>query len=673
MTVYGQALELTADELTMTEEEAKAVLALGKRGRADQAMIERAQGWPAVIGLAAMTKEKHLPADALVPRALHDFLASELLDAAPSEVQEALLVLAAASVGTLDVAQLLLGDAWKPAVEGAAKQRLILSGSQGDLAVHPLLRELLIEQLKDPTRRDAVVSKLRPLIDNRRWDEALSAAEVIPEGRYVTAALTEALEDLLHSGRSETLSRWAAVGKTAGVPVELVEYIEGELALRDANFDKSLLLCSRAAARLHGELAAKAHLCAARAAHLAEQPVKAGEHARSAQELATTARTRLNALWARFTQAADAEALDLDGAFNEFASSSDSSYETQFRLAGGRMIISQTRGDFATALDEGRVTSSLAGRGADPVVETAFFSVYADTLGIRARYREALDATSSALQMAQEYGLDFVRHYVLPQKIRALIGLRRFAEADRHLKELARILKGQPDAYLAVHNANQRAGLLLSMGHPERALEAIATEPVNCSAAGQRGERLGLRAFALATLGRHAEALDQARAAERTSRLREVCVLVSLAKALVALANSDDASAHEAMEQAIAAGAYHQLILGLRAAPDLVSLAAQGAENRSFLTHLFVGSNDSALAHRAGLEVPRSALRTDRLSPRELEIHGLIAQGLTNREIARILFISPSTAKVHVHHVLEKLGVRTRIEAARLWEAPEGD
>jgi DNA-binding NarL/FixJ family response regulator len=42
---------------------------------------------------------------------------------------------------------------------------------------------------------------------------------------------------------------------------------------------------------------------------------------------------------------------------------------------------------------------------------------------------------------------------------------------------------------------------------------------------------------------------------------------------------------------------------------------------------------------------------------------GLIAQGLRNPEIAKALFISQSTTKVHVRHVLEKLGVRTRAEA----------
>jgi DNA-binding NarL/FixJ family response regulator len=48
-----------------------------------------------------------------------------------------------------------------------------------------------------------------------------------------------------------------------------------------------------------------------------------------------------------------------------------------------------------------------------------------------------------------------------------------------------------------------------------------------------------------------------------------------------------------------------------------------------------------------------------------MEVHELLAQGLTNEEIAKLLYISVSTTKVHVKHIYEKLGVRSRLEAAR--------
>ncbi|MGK5558157.1 response regulator [Actinomadura kijaniata] len=51
------------------------------------------------------------------------------------------------------------------------------------------------------------------------------------------------------------------------------------------------------------------------------------------------------------------------------------------------------------------------------------------------------------------------------------------------------------------------------------------------------------------------------------------------------------------------------------------------------------------------------------LSPREIEILELLATGLSNRQIARRLFISEATVKTHLVHVFGKLGVDTRTAA----------
>jgi DNA-binding CsgD family transcriptional regulator len=54
------------------------------------------------------------------------------------------------------------------------------------------------------------------------------------------------------------------------------------------------------------------------------------------------------------------------------------------------------------------------------------------------------------------------------------------------------------------------------------------------------------------------------------------------------------------------------------------------------------------------------------LTTREREVLALVAEGYTNRRIADTLFISESTAGVHVSHILGKLGVETRTEAAAI-------
>jgi DNA-binding NarL/FixJ family response regulator len=52
------------------------------------------------------------------------------------------------------------------------------------------------------------------------------------------------------------------------------------------------------------------------------------------------------------------------------------------------------------------------------------------------------------------------------------------------------------------------------------------------------------------------------------------------------------------------------------------------------------------------------------LTPRELDVLALVADGRTNRQIADELFISVKTASVHVSNILSKLGVANRGEAA---------
>lgn len=60
-----------------------------------------------------------------------------------------------------------------------------------------------------------------------------------------------------------------------------------------------------------------------------------------------------------------------------------------------------------------------------------------------------------------------------------------------------------------------------------------------------------------------------------------------------------------------------------------------------------------------------------RLSPREVDVLYCIANGMSNRQISEHLKISDGTVKVHVKHVLKKLGFATRVEAA-LWASETG-
>lgn len=70
-----------------------------------------------------------------------------------------------------------------------------------------------------------------------------------------------------------------------------------------------------------------------------------------------------------------------------------------------------------------------------------------------------------------------------------------------------------------------------------------------------------------------------------------------------------------------------------------------------------------------GAPNPTAALR--RLSEREQEVLRLVAAGLSNKEIAARLYLSPHTVKAHVRNILDKLGLQSRAEAAA-WAARHG-
>ena len=119
---------------------------------------------------------------------------------------------------------------------------------------------------------------------------------------------------------------------------------------------------------------------------------------------------------------------------------------------------------------------------------------------------------------------------------------------------------------------------------------------------------------------------------------------------------SDD----QAVSASIIAGASGYLLKNARRA-ELLRAVRAAAEGESLLDP---GVLAPVLERFRDLEAKEQSREVASLSAREREVLALVAEGLTNKQIAAQLVISDNTARNHVSHILDKLGLTRRSEAA---------
>ncbi len=88
------------------------------------------------------------------------------------------------------------------------------------------------------------------------------------------------------------------------------------------------------------------------------------------------------------------------------------------------------------------------------------------------------------------------------------------------------------------------------------------------------------------------------------------------------------------------------------------------ADGKSVLPPLMTGTLFSHVAERAMARGKRGARAAVRMTARERQVVDLIAEGLSNKEIGARLHVATHTVKSHVHNILEKLALHTRLEIA---------
>lgn len=143
--------------------------------------------------------------------------------------------------------------------------------------------------------------------------------------------------------------------------------------------------------------------------------------------------------------------------------------------------------------------------------------------------------------------------------------------------------------------------------------------------------------------------------------LPQLYTKIYLAQAHEAIGNHNEAITIlvEALEMALPDKLYMPFAENCHGLKKLLSIASQQIEDKYGLAKI------DELSHIFCHAI--SKIKSDRptLSEREQEVYALIVDGLTNKQIAEQLFVSPATIKTHVSHILEKTGATSRTQ---LWK-----
>ena len=661
---YGDVLEIDRTMLAMTNAEGRAVLASSKD---PTAVLARAQGWPAVIGIAALTHDEAVP-DGPLPTTLYDYFAEELYDAADDETRWGLCQLAIASFATRELGEVLLGDRLESVLEHGLRLGIASTSSQEDtIELHPLLQRFFRAKLLDFESgkvNEAISKAAHYLLQERKWDEVFEIVYEFGGAGIFEELLHAALPDVLRSGRVSTVERWVDFAGERYFRSPILDFAEAEISVRIGLHAKAEALALQAAqASKDQSFAATAFARAGRAAHLDGRPTDAVRSHRMALTASPSIAVEREALWGLVAALVETEEIEaaLD-ALEALDRKTGPSVDDRLRVASGRYLISVRGGRTAEAAPLTAVLP-LVDRSDDPMARSSFLNSCAIALTLNGRYLDAQRVAQRFLDEAEEFRLRFVLPYAHLRLASVAAGQRRFADAFDALERAETVASCLSDRWALGAVPAIRAMALLSAGESQDALQAA--RPVLDTSACVRAEMLAVRALAFACTGASEEALSIAQEACKTSSTLEARSLGWITHAIATYTSHDESTSRQASKAALDFAferrTVDHFVTGYRACPDLLENLV-GEDPR--VPKLLVDAGDEVLARQIGVAMPRgSDPLSQALSRREREVFDLMAGGFTNKEIARRLYISESTAKVHVRHIFEKLNARTRTEA----------
>jgi len=664
--LYGDVLELNQTALAMDSHEAADVL-VDRSAPSASGLVSLANGWPAVIGLASVSFAE-IESDAEpVPESLYRFFAEEVFSALGVDVQQGLTTLSVAPILDRELASALLGpDAAEPVCSAALDAGILVERST-QLELHPLARAFLAErcqQLGLLPADGSVAACLDTYRARREWDAAFDVIVRSGPLHELEPLTCAALDELLDAGRLPTLQKWCEFAADADLEDAIFFLGRSELALRSGRHVEAMAYGESAAAK-DSELAFRALSVAGRAAHIASREEEALELYQRAEAAGSTESERRDAEWGQLMCAIELEMPDAGSTL--LAMTADVRRSDVREIVRSAVLGLSYQVKFGNLdLTDADLAAELLESVSDPLMVSAFQSTYSGVLGLVARYEEAQRVADACFETIRRYRLDFARPYALCVSALAAAGLRNWTTADSHADEAVRISRASRDGHALQLCVSQQIRVLVQQGRQSEAL-AVEVPIVRSPLPAAQAELFASRALVLASIGRVAEACGLVDEVRGLSHAVEPAVLVAAVDAICALKTHDVAAVERVVDlqsTAFRTGALDIFVTSYRSTPELLSVLLRVSTDKDRIVRLIRAAGDVDLARAVGQPVFAGGDPRERLSRREREVYGLMVEGMTNREIARLLFIEESTVKVHAHHIYDKLGTRSRTALA---------